>query len=279
MNSVLIKNGRVIDPNSGLDQVSDLLIEDGQIGRIDRNISRPSAEVLDASGLVVAPGFIDLHVHLREPGREDEETIESGSLAAAAGGFTSVCCMPNTDPVNDNPAVTSYIVNEAKRRAVTRVFPIGAISQGRRGEKLAEIGEMVEAGIVGISDDGNGVMNGQLMRRAMEYSLLFGILVIEHCEDSQLAAQGVMNEGYHSTVLGLKGISRVAEEAMAARDLMLAELTGARLHIAHLSTRGAVELVRAGKARCIGVTCEVAPHHFWVVRVARLHATQPGRQP
>ena len=262
MNSVLIKNGRVIDPRSGLDQVSDLLIEDSQVSRIDHDISHPAAEVLDASGLVVAPGFIDLHVHLREPGREDEETIESGSLAAASGGFTSVCCMPNTDPVNDNPSVTSYIVNEARRRAVTRVFPIGAISQGRKGEKLAEIGEMVEAGIVGISDDGNGVMNGQLMRRAMEYSLPFGIPVIEHCEDSQLAAHGVMNEGYHSTVLGLKGINRVAEEVMAARDLLLAQLTGAHLHIAHLSTRGCLELVRTAKARGIRVTCEVAPHHF-----------------
>ena len=197
MNSLLIKNGRIIDPHSGLDRVSDLLIEDGVVSRIDRDIALPSLQVLDASGLVVAPGLIDIHVHLREPGREDEETIESGSLAAAAGGFTSVCCMPNTDPVNDNPSVTTYIVSEAKRRAVTRVFPVGAISQGRKGEKLAEIGEMMESGIVGISDDGNGVMNGQLMRRAMEYSLPFDLPVIEHCEDSLLAAHGVMNEGYY----------------------------------------------------------------------------------
>ncbi len=262
MNSLLIKNGRIIDPASNLDLVSDLLIEDGKVSRIDRNLSLPNVEVLDAAGLVVAPGFIDIHVHLREPGREDEETIESGSWAAAAGGFTSVCCMPNTDPVNDNPAVTAYIVDEARRRALTRVYPVGAISQGRRGEKLAEIGEMREAGIVGISDDGNGVMNGQLMRRAMEYSLPFGLPVIEHCEDQYLAAHGVMNEGYYSTVLGLKGISRVAEDSMAARDIMLAELTGAHIHIAHLSTRGTLGLVRAAKARGIRVTCEVTPHHF-----------------
>jgi dihydroorotase len=265
---VLIKNGRVIDPVSNLDQVSDLLIEDGKVSRIGQSIPASSIEVLDASGLVVSPGFIDIHVHLREPGREDEETIESGSLAAATGGFTSVCCMANTDPVNDNPSVTSYIISEAARRAVTRVFPLGAISQGRKGEKLAEIGEMVEAGIVGISDDGQGVVNGQLMRRTMEYSLPFGIPVVEHCEDPFLAAHGVMNEGYYSTVLGLKGINRVAEDTMAARDIQLAELTGAHIHIAHLSTRGALELVRAAKARGIHVTCEVTPHHFTLTDAA-----------
>jgi dihydroorotase len=268
VHSVLIKNGRIIDPVLNLDQVSDLLIEDGKVSRIGQSIPTFSVEVLDASGLVVAPGFIDIHVHLREPGREDEETIETGSLAAATGGFTSVCCMPNTDPVNDNPSVTSYIKSAAAQRAVTRVFPLGAISQGRKGEKLAEIGEMVEAGIVGISDDGQGVMNGQLMRRAMEYSLPFGIPVIEHCEDQFLAAHGVMNEGYYSTVLGLKGISRLAEDAMAARDIQLAELTGAHIHIAHLSTRGALELVRAAKARGIHVTCEVTPHHFTLTDAA-----------
>jgi dihydroorotase len=262
VSSLLVKNGRIIDPASNLDEIADLLIEDGRVAGIQRNIGSSTERVLDAAGLVVAPGFIDLHVHLREPGREDEETIESGSQAAAAGGFTSICCMPNTNPINDNPAVTSYILKEAERRAVTRIFPIGAISLGSAGEKLAEIGEMVNAGIVGISDDGKPVMNGQLMRRALEYSLPFKIPVIEHCEDLFLSAQGVMNEGYYSTVLGLKGISRTAEDAMASRDIILARLTGAHIHIAHLSTRGALELARQAKHQGIHATCEVTPHHF-----------------
>jgi len=268
VSSLLIKNGRIVDPSSRIDRTGDLLIEDGKVSRLDRNIQAPGVPLLDASGLVVAPGFIDIHVHLREPGREDEETIETGSLAAAAGGFTTICCMPNTDPVNDSPTVTHYIVKEAERRAVTRVFPIGAISLGSAGQKLAEIGEMVEAGAVGVSDDGKGVMNGQLMRRAMEYSLPFKIPVIEHCEDVHLAACGSMNEGYHSTALGLKGISRTAEDTMAARDIILAELTGAHLHIAHLSTRGALELVRSAKKQGIHATCEVTPHHFTLTDAA-----------
>ena len=268
MNSLLIKNGRVIDPSSGVDRVCDLLIENGKISRIDRGIQAPGMPSLHAKGLIVAPGFIDIHVHLREPGREDEETIESGSQAAAAGGFTSICCMPNTDPINDSPTVTYYIVKEAERRAVTRVFPIGAISMGSAGEKLAEIGEMVAAGAVGISDDGKPVMNGQLMRRAMEYSLPFKIPVIEHCEDLHLSAHGSMNEGYQSTVLGLKGMSRTAEDTMAARDIILAELTGAHIHIAHLSTRGALELVRDAKRKGIHATCEVTPHHFTLTDAA-----------
>jgi dihydroorotase len=262
LSSLLIKNGRVIDPASKLDQVADLLIEDGRLVSIHSGISRSAEQVLDATGLVVAPGLIDLHVHLREPGREDEETIESGSQAAAAGGFTSICCMPNTSPINDNPAVTSFIVKEAERRALTRVFPIGAISLGSAGEKLAEIGEMVNAGVVAISDDGRPVMNGQLMRRAMEYSLPFKLPVIEHCEDLFLSAHGVMNEGYYSTQLGLKGMSRTAEDAMAARDILLAKLTSAHLHVAHISTRGALELVRDAKRQGVHATCEVTPHHF-----------------
>ena len=268
MSSLLIKNGRIIDPASSVDQVSDLLIENGKVSRIERDIQAPDTLRLDATGLIVAPGFIDIHVHLREPGREDEETIESGSQAAAAGGFTSICCMPNTDPINDSPTVTHYIVKEAERRAVTRVFPIGAISMGSAGEKLAEIGEMVEAGIVGISDDGKPVMNGQLMRRAMEYSLPFKIPVIEHCEDLHLSAHGSMNEGYQSTVLGVKGMSRTAEDTMASRDIILAELTGAHIHIAHLSTCGAVELMRDAKRKGIHATCEVTPHHFTLTDAA-----------
>jgi dihydroorotase len=262
LNSLLIKNGRVVDPASDFDAVSDLLIEDGRISKIGQNLGAPAEREIDATDLIVSPGFIDIHVHLREPGREDEETIESGSKAAAAGGFTSICCMPNTDPINDGPTVTTYICEEAQRRAVTRVFPIGAISMGSAGERLAEIGEMVSAGAVGISDDGKPVMNGQLMRRAMEYSLPFKIPVIEHCEDLQLSAKGAMNEGYFSTVLGLKGISRTAEDTMAGRDILLAELTGAHIHIAHLSTKGALELVRGAKQRGIHATCEVTPHHF-----------------
>ena len=262
MSSLLIKNGRIIDPSSNVDQVGDLLIENGKVSRIDRGIQAHGTPSLDASRLIVAPGFVDIHVHLREPGREDEETIESGSQAAAAGGFTSICCMPNTEPINDNPTVTHYIVKEAERRAVTRIFPIGAISVKSAGEKLAEIGEMVAAGAVGISDDGKPVMNGQLMRRVMEYSLPFKIPVIEHCEDLNLSAHGCMNEGYQSTVLGLKGISRTAEDTMAARDLILAELTGAHIHIAHLSTRGTLDLMREAKRKGIHATCEVTPHHF-----------------
>jgi dihydroorotase len=268
LSSLLIKNGRIIDPSSSVDQVSDLLIENGKVRRIESGIQAPGTPSLDATGLIVAPGFIDIHVHLREPGREDEETIESGSQAAAAGGFTSICCMPNTDPINDSPTVTYYIVKEAERRAVTRVFPIGAISMGSGGEKLAEIGEMVAAGAVGISDDGKPVMNGQLMRRAMEYSLPFKIPVIEHCEDLHLSAHGSMNEGYQSTVLGLKGMSRTAEDTMAARDIILAELTGAHIHIAHLSTRGALDLVRDAKRKGIHATCEVTPHHFTLTDAA-----------
>jgi dihydroorotase len=262
MKTLLIKNGHIIDPASNLDMVGDLLIEEGKIGKIASTLSAPDAELLDARGLVVSPGFIDLHVHLREPGREDEETIETGSQTAVAGGFTAVCCMPNTSPVNDNPAVTQLIVEKAERQAACRIFPIGAISLESKGEKLAEIGEMVASGAVGISDDGRGVMNGQLLRRAMEYSLPFDIPVIEHCEDTHLARQGVMNEGFYSTLLGLKGISRLAEDSMAARDIQMAGLIGAHLHIAHLSTRGTLELVREAKRKGLRVTCEVAPHHF-----------------
>ena len=262
MASLLVKNGRVIDPAQKLDCISDILLEDGKVSRIGSGLAATTSSVLDASGLIVAPGLIDIHVHLREPGREDAETIQSGSEAAAAGGFTSICCMPNTNPVNDNPAVTSFILKEAERGALTRVFPIGAISVGSAGERLAEIGEMVKAGAIGISDDGKGVMDGQLMRRALEYSLPFKIPVIQHCEDLNLSAHGCMNEGHVSTLLGLKGMSRTAEDAMAARDIMLAELTGAHIHIAHLSTRGAADLVRQAKGKGIHATCEVCPHHF-----------------
>ncbi|MFN8005632.1 MAG: amidohydrolase family protein [Terriglobia bacterium] len=209
MNSLLIKNGKIICPGSGVEAVSDLFLKDGKVHAMGPGLQVTADQRIDATGLIVAPGFLDIHVHLREPGREDEETIESGSNAAAAGGFTSICCMPNTAPINDNPTVTKYICEQASQKAVTRVFPIGAISIGSAGERLAEIGEMVKAGAVGVSDDGKPVMNGQLMRRAMEYSLPFKIPVIEHCEDLHLSAHGSMNEGYYSTVLGVRGISAV----------------------------------------------------------------------
>lgn len=268
MSSLLIKNGRIIDPASKMDQVGDVLISDGKIAQVGTNLSLTEGPVLDASGWVIAPGFIDVHVHLREPGREDKETIESGTQAAAAGGFTSVCCMPNTTPVNDSPANTQFIMQRAKDSAVVRVFPIGAITVGSKGERLAEIGEMVEAGAVGISDDGIGVLNGQLMRRAMEYTLPFDIPVIEHCEDKQFVGKGVMNEGPVATRLGLKGISRLAEENMLKRDLLLAELTGAHLHVAHISTRGSLQMVREARQKGIRVTCEATPHHFTLTDAA-----------
>src|SRR5438445_6469030 len=227
--SMVIKNGRVIDPASQTDRVADVLIVDGRIAGVAPNLSSPKAEVFDASGLIVAPGFIDMHVHLREPGFEHAETIESGSRAAAAGGFTSVCCMPNTKPVNDSATVTSYIVERARRMAAVNVFPIGAITKGSAGEELAAIGAMKAAGAVAISDDGQPVMNARVMRRAMETASAFDLPVINHCEDLHLSAGGDMHEGLESVRLGLRGIPSAAEDVMVARDILLADLTGARL--------------------------------------------------
>jgi len=260
---LLIRNGRVVDPSQRLDQGMDVLIADGKIASLSERIDPPSdAEVMDAAGLVVAPGFIDLHVHLREPGFEYKETIASGSQAAVAGGFTAVCCMPNTNPVNDDPAVTRFIAERARAAGLARVFPVGAVSKGLRGEELAEIGEMVREGVVAVSDDGHPVRDALLMRRALEYSRSFGIPVAAHEEDPCLAAGGCMHEGPVATRIGLKGIPGVAEEVMVARDLMLAELTGGRLHVCHASTAGTIRLVRAGKGKGIAVTCEVTPHHL-----------------
>ncbi|MBK7992695.1 MAG: dihydroorotase [Blastocatellia bacterium] len=259
---LLIKNGLVIDPSRYFEEVSDVLIEDGQIAGVFPNIEIADAQIFDATGLVVAPGFIDLHTHLREPGREDKETIETGAKAAAAGGFTSICCMPNTQPINDNATVTHYILERAKKLNLVNIFPIGAITKQSEGQQLAEIGEMYEAGIVAISDDGRPVSNSLVMRRAMEYAKNFGLPVVDHCENKELAAGGVMNEGYYSTLLGLKGMSHLAEEADVQRDLMLAQETGAHIHIAHLSTAGSLALVKQGKQKGIKVTCEVTPHHF-----------------
>jgi len=265
---VLIKSGTIVDPSEHVEMTGDILVEDGIIRAIAPEISVPEAQILDARGCIVAPGFIDLHVHLREPGREDVETIETGTQAAAAGGFTAICAMPNTQPVNDNRAVTRFILERAREVGAVRVYPIGAITRGLSGEALAEIGEMREAGIVAISDDGQPVMNAQIMRRAMEYARQLDIPVIDHCEDKHLSAGGVMNEGLWSLRLGLKGMPAAAEEVHVARDIILAELTGAHVHLAHVSTAFSIELIRHAKRRGVRVSCEVTPHHFTLTEEA-----------
>ncbi|MBV8846786.1 MAG: dihydroorotase [Bryobacterales bacterium] len=263
MATLLIKNGRVMDPASGRDEIADVLIEDGKIRGAGKDLAVSEvSELFDATGLVVAPGFIDMHVHLREPGFEHAETIETGSRAAAAGGFTSICPMPNTAPVNDNATVTSYIVEKARRHAIVNVFPIGAITKGSKGDALAEIGSMREAGAVAISDDGRPVMNARVMRRAMEFARSFGMPVIDHCEDLHLSAGGDMHEGAESVRLGLRGIPACSEDVMVARDILLAEVTGARYHVAHISSRHSVEMVAFAKARGLAVSAEATPHHL-----------------
>jgi len=262
MGRLVIREARVVDPSQGLDRVSDLLIEDGKIGAIGGSIPAEGAEVLEARGLVAVPGFVDMHVHLREPGFEYKETIASGTAAAAAGGFTAVASMANTHPVNDCASVTEYILKKAAVAGKARVHPVGATTKAMEGRELAEIGEMVAAGAVAVSDDGRPVSDPNVMRRAMEYAKLFDIAVIEHCETLELHPGGVMNEGYWSTALGLRGIPRASEEIAVARNIRLAELTGARFHVAHLSTAGALRSVREAKARGLSVTCEVTPHHL-----------------
>jgi len=262
MAALLIKNGRVIDPASDHDGVADVWIEDGIIKGVGPGLSPAGAEVFDATGLVVAPGFIDMHVHLREPGFEHAETIETGARAAAAGGFTSICPMPNTAPVNDSVTVTTYIVERARRHAVVNVFPIGAITKGSQGDELAAIGSMKQAGAVAISDDGRPVMNARLMRRAMEFARSFGMPVINHCEDLHLSAGGDMHEGAESVRLGLRGIPACSEDVMVARDILLAEVTGARYHVAHISSRHSVEMVAFAKLKDLTVTSEATPHHL-----------------
>ena len=242
MSKLVIRNGRVIDPASGMNAVADVAIEGGRIVAVSSAIDRTGAEVFDAGGMIVAPGFIDMHVHLREPGFEHAENIETGARAAAAGGFTSICCMPNTMPVNDNATVTSYIVERARQFAVTNVFPIGAITKGSQGEELAAIGSMKNAGIVAISDDGRPVMNARVMRRAMEFARSLDLPVIDHCEDLNLSAGGDMHEGLTSVRTGLRGIPSSSEDVMVARDILLAEATGARFHVAHISSRQSVAM-------------------------------------
>ena len=259
---LLIKNGRIIDPASGFDAVADLALEDGRIAGMGAGLEFAGAKVMDASGLVVAPGFIDMHVHLREPGIEHAETIETGARAAAAGGFTSICCMPNTLPVNDSATVTSYIVDRARKSALTNVFPIGAITKGSEGAELAAIGSMKNAGIVAISDDGKPVMNARVMRRAMEFARSLDLPVIDHCEDLNLSAGGDMHEGLVSTRLGLRGIPASSEDVMVERDILLAKSTGARFHVAHISSRNSVAMVAHARKLGLAVTCEATPHHF-----------------
>jgi dihydroorotase len=261
--SLLIRNGRVVDPASGTDGVQDVWIAEGRIHKIGKGLRPPAGiETIDAAGKAVCPGFIDMHVHLREPGFEYKETIASGTRAAAAGGFTAVACMANTFPVNDNRAVTDYILARAKVEGVVRVYPIGAVTRNLEGKQLAELAEQAEAGCVAFSDDGKCVMNAELYRRAMEYALPFGTPIISHAEDCHLAHGAPMNEGLVATELGLSGQPGAAEDVMVARDIILAELTGAHLHIAHISTAGAVRLVREAKARGVRVTAEVTPHHL-----------------
>jgi dihydroorotase len=260
---VLLRGGRVIDPSRDMDDTADVLLQDGKVAAVGRGVGVPDGAVVhEVAGLVVAPGLVDIHVHLREPGNEDEETIASGARAAVAGGFTAVCAMPNTDPVTDNQAAVGFIVRQAVRAGLARVYPVGAVSVGQRGEQLAEFGEMVGAGAVAVSDDGRPVASGHLMRTALEYARTFGIPVADHCEEPSLAAGGAMHEGIVSARLGLKGIPAAAEEIMVARDLLLAELTGGHVHLCHMSTRGSVELIRRAKARGVRVTAEVTPHHL-----------------
>jgi dihydroorotase len=264
---LVLRKGRVIDPAGGYDAVADVFIENGVIAEMSANIEigpdrLSRIEQIDARGKWIVPGLIDMHVHLREPGEEYKETIASGTQAAAAGGFTAVACMPNTHPVNDCAAVTRYILEKAKDEGACRVFPVGAISDGLEGKKIAEYGELRAAGALAVSDDGRPVMNSLLMRRALEYARTFDLLVISHCEDLNLSSAGLMNEGTISTVLGMRGIPRAAEEIMVARDILLAELAGSRLHLAHISTAGSVAMIREAKRRGLPVSAETAPHYF-----------------
>jgi dihydroorotase len=265
MKSLLIQGGRIIDPSQGIDVTGSLLITEGKISWLGKGEAIPpqsAPNVLHAEGLVVCPGFIDLHCHLRQPGFEEKETIATGTRAAARGGFSTVCCMPNTNPPLDNQTTVEFVKSKAASEGVVRVLPIGCISKGRKGQELAEMGELASAGVIAFSDDGEPALNSHLMRQALAYSCAFGLPVIDHCEDKALTEGGQMNEGIISTKLGLRGIPNAAEEIMVARDLALAQLTGGRLHIAHVTTKGSVDLIRRAKEKGIKVTAEVTPHHL-----------------
>ncbi len=274
---VLIKSGRVVDPANNIDEKLDVLIVDGKIAELAANIDAGDADVINAAGTIVAPGLIDMHTHLREPGLEYKEDIVSGTKAAAAGGVTSLACMPNTSPVIDNLPIAQFIINKAKYEGSANVYPIACISKGLKGEILAEMGELLEGGCVGFSDDGLPVKNGEMMRRALEYAKTFGAPVICHAEDLTLVAGGCMNEGDVSTELGLRGIPNAAEDAMISRDIMLAELTGGHLHVAHVSSRFGLELIRQAKSRGVHVTCEATPHHFSLTEEA-VRGTTPTQR-
>ncbi|MDI6821697.1 MAG: dihydroorotase [Actinomycetota bacterium] len=262
MSKVLIRGGRVIDPANEVDATLDILVKNGKIMSIAENLAAEDAETIEARDMIVTPGLIDMHVHLREPGREDEETIRTGTRAAIKGGFTSVACMPNTNPVADTASVIEMILEKSREEGMASIFPVAAITKGLKGKELAEMGELVKAGAVAFSDDGESVMNAEVMRRAFEYSRMFNIPLIAHSEDKNLSFHGQMNEGFYSTLLGLKGIPAAAEEVMVARDIILAGVTGGRLHIAHVSTEGTVALIRMAKKAGIRVTCDVTPHHL-----------------
>jgi dihydroorotase len=259
---LLLKGGRVLDPGQGLDGPADVALADGRVAEIGTRLAVKGAEVVDVSGLLVCPGFIDLHAHLREPGREDKETIASGTRAAAAGGFTAVCAMPNTEPVNDNAGITRSILEKARSQGVVRVYPIGAITRGSQGQELAEYGDLREAGCVAVSDDGRPVASARVMRRALEYARAFELTVIDHCEDPSLSENASMNEGTVATLLGLWGVPAAGEAMVVERDILLAELTRGKLHIAHLSAAASLDAVRRGKARGVQVTAEATPHHL-----------------
>jgi dihydroorotase len=260
---LILKGGRVVDPSSGVDGMLDLLIDDGAISRLGPSLPVDGAEVFEVpTGAIVAPGLIDIHVHLREPGHEHKETVATGTASAVAGGFTAVACMPNTEPVNDHAGITQFILKRAAEAGLARVYPIGAVSIGSRGEQLAELGEQKNAGCIAFTDDGRPVATALLMRRALEYAGMLGVPIIDHCEDPSLKGDGVAHEGLHASALGLRGIPGVAESLMVERDVSLAELTGAHVHVAHMSARQSLRAVRAGKERGVRVTCEVAPHHF-----------------
>lgn len=273
---ILIQNGRIVDPSQLIDGIGDISIENGKIVSLELKSGRAKskarasdgAKVIDATGLYVTPGFVDMHVHLREPGFEHKETIATGTKAAVKGGFTSVCCMPNTSPVNDNSEITAFILDKAAEAGACRVFPIGAITKGQQGEELAEIGNMHDTGCVGFSDDGRPVMNSLIMRRAFEYGKAFGTTMISHAEDVHLAGDGVMHEGEASIRFGLRGIPAAAEEVMIARDIILAQMTGGKLHIAHVSTKGSVALIRKAKKDGVNITAETCPHYFTLTDMA-----------
>ena len=261
--SILIKSGRVIDPSSDIDEITDLLIVDGKIAKVGLlDLENPPSEVYNAEGMIVTPGFIDIHCHLREPGEEYKETIETGTKSAAAGGFTTVCAMPNTNPPIDTRSIVDFVKNKALKEGVVRVLPIGCVTKKSHGRELSEMSELADAGVIGFSDDGKPVSDANIMRQALTYSASLGLPIINHCEVPELADGASMNEGWVATRLGLKGMPNTAEEAMVARDISLSELTGGRIHLAHISTAGTLDMVRDAKERGINVTCEVTPHHL-----------------